>query len=318
MRPRVLPEIIRPALSDRKGSLTLIGTPRGHNAFYDAWQLAQIDPDWFALMLRASETDLVDAKELTSARKLMTEDQYEQEYECSFEAAIQGAYWGKEMAEAERADRIGKVDLLPDLPVHVALDIGVGDGTAVWWFQVLHGGLHVIDRYRNTGMGLAHYHDIMKGKGYPPGRVFVPHDARVLEWGSGRTRIEQMLAMGMHPEIIAHHALEDGIQAARLTIPLCRFDRDRCGEGIEALKQYRAEFDEERKVFRNKPLHDWTADDADAFRYLSMAWRAMKPEPPPPPKPVFAYSVGSDGSIRSGQTFNDMVARMDKRMFSED
>lgn len=317
MRPRVLPEIIRPALSDRKGSLTLIGTPRGHNAFYDAWQLAQEDPDWFGIMLRASETGLVDAEELASARKLMSADQYEQEYECSFEAAIQGAYWGKEMAEAERQGRIGEVPVDPSLPVHRALDIGVGDGTAIWFFQVLHGGVNFVDRYRNTGMGLQHYAEVMANKGYPKGRLFVPHDARVREWGTGRSRIEQMQALGLDPEIIPQHTIEDGIQAARLTIPLSRFDRQRCGDGVEALKQYRAEFDEERKVFRDKPLHDWCSDDADAFRYASIAWRALKAAPPPPPKPVFAYAVGADGSIRSGMTFNDMVKRMDKR-FAED
>lgn len=318
MRPRVLPEIIRPALSDRKGRLTLIGTPRGHNDFYKAWNTGRADPDWYAMMLRASESGILDDEELSSAAKLMTPEQYAQEYECDFDSAIQGAYWGKEMEAAERDGRICKVDVIPDLPVHAALDIGVGDGTSIWWFQVLHGGLNVVDRYRNTGMGLAHYHEVMKAKGYPPGRVFVPHDARVLEWGSGRTRIEQMMSLGMHPEIIAHHALEDGIQAARLTIPLCRFDRERCGEGIEALKQYRAEFDEERKVFRNKPLHDWTADDADAFRYLSMAWRAMRPEPPPPPKPVFDYAISADGAIRSGLTFNEIVKRQDRKMFARD
>lgn len=320
MRPRMLPEIIRPALSDRKGSLTLIGTPRGHNAFYDAWMLAQSDPEWFATMLRASETGLVDEEELASARRLMTEEQYAQEYECSFEAAISGAYWGKEMAEAERQGRVGQVDVDPNIPVHTAWDLGVGDATAIWWFQVLAGGVHFVDRYRMTGMGLAHYADILKAKPYPKGRLFVPHDARVREWGSGRTRIEQMISLGLAPEIIPDHTIEDGIQAGRLTIPLSRFDRERCGEGIEALKQYRQEFDEERKVFRPKPLHDWTSDDADAFRYASMAWRAMKQPDPPPPPPRFEYKgIGQSGAvIQSGRTFNEMIAAATKRRKAED
>jgi phage terminase large subunit len=326
MRPRVLPEIIRPALSDRKGSLTLIGTPRGHNAFYDAWRLAQGDPDWFAVMLRASETGLVDAEELAGARKLMSPEQYEQEFECSFEAAIQGSYWGREMAAAEREGRICDLPYDPGLPVHTAWDLGVGDATAIWFFQVLHGGVNVIDFYMTTGQGVEHYADVLRKRDYRYGQHYVPHDARVREWGSGRTRIEAMMACKLIPTLLVQHTLEDGIDAARRTIPLCRFDRKKCDDrpdpsqsksGLEALKQYRKEYDEEHGVFRDKPLHDWASDPADAFRYLSMAWRAMRPEPPPPPKPVFSYSVGEDGSIRSGMTFNEMVKRMDRK-FAED
>lgn len=327
MRPRVLPEIIRPALSDRKGSLTLIGTPRGHNAFYDAWRLAQEDPEWFAVMLKASETGILDAAELASARKLMTDSQYRQEYETDFDAAIIGAYWGEELAAAEVDGRIGDVPIDPSLPVHTAWDLGVGDATAIWFFQVLHGGIHVVDFYTCTGVGVEHYAQVLRDKAYTYGAHYVPHDARVREWGSGRTRIEAMMACKLIPTMLVQHTLEDGIDAARRTIPLCRFDRKRCDHrpnpnesksGLEALKQYRKEFDEERGVFRDKPLHDWASDPADAFRYLSMAWRAMKPAQPAPPKPVFEYAISADGAIRSGLTFNEMVKGMDRRMFPED
>lgn len=287
MRPRLLPEIIRPALSDRQGSLTAIGTPRGHNDFYRLWQIASHNPaEWYAVMLKASETGLVPQEELDSARQMMTPEQYEQEYECSFEAAILGAYWGREMAQAETDGRIGDVPLDPTQEVLTAWDLGVRDATAIWFFQPLHGGINVIDYYEASGVGIEHYADVLKARPYKLGVCLVPHDANVKEWGSGRTRIEQMQALGLKPKLVPDHRLMDGIQAARTTIPMARFDREACGEGIEALKQYRAEYDEERKVLKPTPLHDWSSHAADAFRYLAMAWREMRApeEAKPPPK----------------------------------
>lgn len=277
MRPRMLPEIIRPALSDRKGSLTVIGTPRGHNDFYKLWQTAQNDNDWYGAMLKASETGLVAQEELDSARKLMTPEQYEQEYECSFEAAILGAYYGKEMRAAESDGRIKNVQIDAAQPVFTAWDLGVRDATAIWFYQALAGGLHIVDYYEASGVGLDHYAEVLREKaregGYQMGPCFVPHDAEVKEWGSGRTRIEQMQALKLEPHLVPQHRLMDGIGAVRETLARSRFDRTRCADGIEALKQYRTEFDEERKVMKPAPLHDWTSHAADAFRYLAMSWR---------------------------------------------
>lgn len=282
MRPRVLPEIIRPALSDRRGALTVIGTPRGHNDFYANWRAAQADNDWFTLMLKASETGLVSPDELLSARKMMTPEQYEQEYECSFQAAIQGAYWGREMAAAEVEGRICDVPIDIEQPVYTAWDLGVRDATAIWLYQVLAGGINIVDFYEASGVGLDHYAETLRLRaatgGYNLGAVHVPHDAKVKEWGSGRTRIEQMEALGLTPEIVPSHRLMDGIGAARETLARCRFDRLRCAEGIEALKQYRADYDEERKVLKPTPRHDWTSHAADAFRYLAMGWKEQVAE----------------------------------------
>ncbi len=289
MRPSVLPEIIRPALSDRKGALTVIGTPKGHNDFYKLWQHAQNDPEWFTLMLKASQTGIVDGIELESARKMMTPEQYAQEYECSFEAAIQGAYWGKEMAAAEAEGRIADLPIDIDQPVHTAWDLGVRDATAIWFFQVLAGGLNIIDFYEASGVGLDHYNDILRERarlgGYQLGTCHVPHDAKVKEWGSGKTRLEQMEALGLSHEVVPDHRLMDGIGGARETLARVRFDRGRCRDGVEALKQYRADYDEERKVLKPTPRHDWTSHAADAFRYLAMGWREIN-EPKEDDAPV--------------------------------
>jgi hypothetical protein len=317
MRPRVLPEIIRPALSDRRGSLTIIGTPRGHNDFHAAYENALTDTDWYSLMLKASETGLVAADELIAARKMMTPEQYEQEFECSFDAAIQGAFWGKEMAEAERAGRICDVPVDPSQPVHTAWDLGVKDTTAIWFFQVLAGGINVVDFYEASGVGAEHYADELKAKaeegGYKMGVCMVPHDAKVTEWGTGRTRIETVQRLGLKPDLVPDHGLMDGIQAARITIPMARFDRIRCKDGIEGLKQYRAEFDEERKVFKPKPLHDWASNPADAWRYLAIGWRALRAPAPEPKREVDAYIGQPDGRISSHLTFSEIIKRQERK-----
>jgi phage terminase large subunit len=309
MRPRMLPEIIRPALSDRKGSLTIIGTPRGHNDFYKFWQQAQNDNDWYGVMLRASETGLVDTEELEAARKLMTPEQYEQEFECSFEAAITGAYWGREMGVAERDGRIGDVPHDPESPVYTAWDLGVRDATAIWFFQPLMGGINVIDYYEASGVGVDHYAEVLHGKGYKLGHCLVPHDAKVKEWGSGRTRIEIMQSLNLQPWIVPDHRLMDGIQAGRTTIPMARFDRAKCGDGIEALKQYRAEYDEERKVLKPTPLHDWSSHAADAWRYLAIGWQELRAAEPQPKSKVDFFIGEPGGVITSNLSIKEMIER---------
>jgi len=313
MRPRMLPEIIRPALSDRRGSLTLIGTPRGHNDFYKAWQASQNDDEWYGVMLKASETGLVAQDELDSARKLMSPEQYEQEFECSFEAAITGAYWGREMGQADTAGRIANVPVDPESPVYTAWDLGVRDSTAIWFFQPLMGGVNVVDYYEASGVGVDHYAEVLHGKGYKLGYCLVPHDAKVKEWGSGRTRIEIMQSLNLQPWVVPDHRLMDGIQAGRTTIPLARFDRTKCAEGIEALKQYRAEYDEERKVLKPTPLHDWSSHAADAWRYLSIGWRELRATEPALKSPVDFYIGTGDGTISSNLSIKEMVERQTKR-----
>lgn len=289
MDPRAWPEVIRPALSDRQGWATFIGTPKGRNAFHEIHTLAEANPDdWFSLTLRADDSGLIEPAELEDARKTMTPEQFAQEYLCSFDAAIQGAYFGKEIADAERAGRICEVAYDPSLPVHTAWDLGVGDSTAIWFFQVLVGGLHIIDAYENHGYGPDHYVAELNSRSYRYGEHWLPHDAAARMWVAGaKTRIQQLHDLNLKAtRMVPDHKLDDGIAAARLTIPLCRFDASRCASGLEALRQYRTEFDEKTKAYKNTPRHDWTSHYADAFRYLAMAWKELKPQAKPkPPRP---------------------------------
>jgi len=270
MRPRFLPEIIRPALSDRKGKLTLIGTPKGHNEFHDRWQDAQTDAEWFTMILKASETGIVDADELASAAKLMSEAQYAQEYECSFEAAIEGAYYGMALEKAAQEGRIAPLPVNPALPVFTAWDLGIGDDTAIWFAQRVGGWLHIIDHYATNGEPASHYVDILRSKPYTYAGHFLPHDADNREWSNGKSRLDTLKSLGLqNTTVLPRMPVDDGINAVRLLLPTCRFDSEKCKAGLESLKQYRREYDENKRTFKPTPLHDWTSHDADAFRYLA-------------------------------------------------
>ncbi|WP_456705590.1 hypothetical protein [Bradyrhizobium sp. USDA 4452] len=287
MAPSVWGSIIRPMLADRQGSATFIGTPKGRNSFFDIFERAKGDPDWFWFMLRASETGLLPGAELAAARLDMTPEQYEQEFECSFEAAILGAYFGREVAEAERKGRLKSIEVDPNIPVHTAWDLGIGDSTAIWFWQAVGNEVRVIDHYENHGQPLNHYVAEIMSRGYPKGKDYVPHDAKARSLETGRTRVETLLALGRSPDLVPAHKVMDGINAARVSFPNLWFDAERCRDGIEALRQYRADYDEKTRAFKDMPKHDWTSHSADAFRYMCMAWRAQAKRDADKPNPLF-------------------------------
>lgn len=318
MPPAAWGEVIRPALADRQGWAVFIGTPKGRNAFYDVYERSRTQPDWFCSVLRASETGLLIPSELEAARAEMTPEQYEQEFECSFDAAILGAYYGREIAALERAGRIADVPMDPALPVHTAWDLGIGDATAIWFFQVVGPELHVIDHYEAHGHGLAHYAAVLQAKPYKYGKHYVPHDANARDLGSGRTRVETLRdLMGAYPIVLRPNDVMDGINALRVSMPLSRWDASRCREGLEALRQYRSEYDEKLKTFKDRPRHDWTSHTADAARYMASAWREMKP-PKPTPEAKFEFIGNPDGSMKSGLTFAEIIKRKQRARQTED
>lgn len=280
MDPRAWSEVIRPALSDRKGWAVFIGTPKGRNSFYEImygseqWPGAVKDDDWFALTLKVSETKLVSEDELADARKVMTPEQYEQEYECSFDAAIIGAYYGREMAELDRQKRIRSVPWEPSLPVYTAWDLGLDDATAIWFVQAAGSEIRVIDYYETNNTSLTEVSRVLRNdKPYMYGEHYLPHDAEIRELMTAKSRKESLEALGIRPITVAsRQSVEEGINAARQMLPKCVFDADKCSRGIEALKQYRREWDEKRKTFKTQPFHDWTSHGADAFRYLAMSF----------------------------------------------
>lgn len=282
MRPSVWGEVIRPMLADRHGWATFIGTPKGRNEFFKIWDAAQTNKRWYAVCLRASQTGILAKQELDEARADMTPEQYDQEFECSFDAAILGAYYGKEIAEADRAGRITDVPIEPSIDIQTAWDLGKGANMAVWCFQVVsRNEIRIVDHVEGQHSdGIPQLVSKLKAKGYRYGDDWVPHDAKVPEIGTGKTRVETLVALGRKPRVVPNHKVDDGINAVRLALAHCWFEKTRCADGIEALRQYRSEFDEKTKTFRNIPRHDWSSHSADAFRYLCMAYREIVGEDP--------------------------------------
>ena len=283
MRPGIWGEIVRPTLADRKGKASFIGTPMGRNQFWEIYEQAQSDPEWFTFLLRASSTGILEAEELTALRKTMTPEQYDQELECSFTAAIIGAYFGKEMAEAEREGRICSVPHDPAVSVQTWWDLGIDDSTAIWFVQYVGREIHVIDYIESNGEALPYYAKELDKRPYRYDAHILPHDAAARELGTGKTRVETLQGLGIrNPVIVPAQDVADGINAARMLIPRCWFDEKKCKRGIEALRQYRREYDDKLKSFKSRPLHDWSSHGADAFRTGAMGGRV--PSMPKKPK----------------------------------
>lgn len=297
--PGVREEIISPMLADRKGWETIIGTIKGRNHLYQLHEAVRDDPEWYSLYARASETGILDPEELATQRKRMTKERYAQEFELDPDAAIIGAYWGNELAEAQSKGRMCPVEPSGGA-VQTVWDLGIGDSTAIWFWQAVGPEIRVLDFYENHGMGLEHYAAVVASKPWPKGDDWVPHDARVRELGTGRTRIETMRQLGLRPRLVPDHKLEDGINAVRVTIPRMWFNTPETRDGVEGLKQYRADYDEKARVFKDRPKHDWTSHRADAMRYLAMAYRELVPKPAP--EPGRTMSVGGLNKA----TLNDM------------
>lgn len=293
---------IRPMVEENDGWATFITTPRGRNHAKAMYDMAAANPKWFAEVSTVHDTGALSpdqlAESLAEYIALYGEDlgraQFEQEYECSFNAAILGAFYAREMVAVRKEGRVSPIDALPDRPVHRAWDIGRRDDTSIWWFQVVGRKVYILDCYSMPFGTLephaeeVHRRNAEHGWNVKGAIDYVPHDAKVIEWGAGRTRVEQMTAHGLNPQLAPEATKLDGIAAARLTLGRCVF-HPRCETpGIAALEQYRREWDDERKTFKADSVHDWTSHLADAFRYLSLAWRNVVEvieEPKRVPKP---------------------------------
>lgn len=294
---------IRPMMEENNGWAAFITTPRGRNHALSMVQMAQENPRWFAEVLSVHATGALSPEQLDESLREYTalygEDlgraQFEQEYECSFNAAILGAYFAREMVAVRNEGRIDPTLEAVDAPVHRAWDLGVRDDTSIWWFQVVGGQVFILDCYSASGAGVDHYAEVIdqraKEHGWRDGVDFVPHDAKVREWGTGRTRVETMQGLGLNPQVVPMASFMDGISAVRRTLPRCVF-HSRCEDlGIAALEQYRREWDDEKKTFKATDVHDWAAHPAAAFRYLSLAWQTMPLERVSPVPKVTGWQI---------------------------
>jgi len=270
---------LRPILAENGGWAVFGFTPRGENHGKTILETAQSEPDWFAEVLTVDDTHVFDEVTLARERRELVkdfgEDQgeqlFQQEYYCSFTAAILGSYYVREMNWLEREKRITRVPWDPALSVHTSWDLGIGDSTVIWFAQFVNNEVRLIDYVVNDGVGLSWYVNELRSRPYTYGEHILPHDAEARDITSGQTRIQTLRSLGLHnTRVIPADRKADGINAVRNMLPRCWIDADKCARGVAALKQYRREYDEKNKVFRDQPLHDWASHPADSLRYLAM------------------------------------------------
>jgi len=278
-------DLVRPILSENKGWAVFVSTPRGRNHFYKLFEMAKKNNDWFTQLLTVSDTKREDGSPVISEGDVdreraegMDEALVQQEFYCDFSGVVEGSYYTKALQQLERSGQITNVPWEPNLPVDTYWDLGMADATAIWFTQSFGKEIRIIDFYEATGEGLVFYSKLIKEKPYVYGRHNGPHDLRVRELGSGKSREEVAADLGIFFDIVPNIPIADGIDSVRNILPRCWFDKTKCADGLERLYQYHKEFDEKSKVFKDRPEHDWSSHAADGFRYLAVGYREHRDE----------------------------------------
>ena len=272
-------EYIRPILAENNGWAIFNWTPRGKNHAYHMDRMARDNPKWFYEILTADDTNAITKEAIQDEIDAgMSEEMVQQEFYCSYELGMEGAYYSKHISQAWNDGRISRLLHDEAAEVHTAWDLGIGDSTAIWWFQCVGNEIHVLDYHEASGEGLKYYADLVKSTGrdnkYSYGRHFVPHDARQrLQDEQGRTRVQILNSLGIKSMVLKKAKIEDGIERVRSLLSRCYFDKDNCEKGINALESYHRNYNDKMETFMDKPCHDWASHGADAFRYLAQAAR---------------------------------------------
>lgn len=275
--------LVQPILAENGGWAIFIYTPRGLNHGYKLYEMAKTTPGWFAQILTVDDTKRDDGTPVVTPEMIeeirasgMPEELIQQEFYCSFEAPLVGAYYSKEMTKAKDDNRITVVQHVPSLPVHTAWDLGYNDAMTVWFWQEVGAEFHFIDYIEASGEGMAYYVRQLKNRPYTYGRHKAPHDIEVTELGTGKSRREVARTLGLRFDVVPKHDVLDGIEAVRNVLPRCWFDRARCARGIEALKSYTKAWDDKADSYRDSPVHNWASHGADGFRTFAWSFREKK------------------------------------------
>lgn len=268
--PKIWTDIVRPALADRLGWCLFIGTPKGHNHFKELRDRAETEEGWGLLEFKASQTSVIAETELEAAKSEMGEDKYLQEFECSFNAAVEGSYYGSILNDLEAKNHIQEIPRDDLCRTITAWDLGMGDSTAIWVAQIAGSEIRLIDYYENNGVGLDKYVAWLKENHWDTAEQILPHDVQVRELGSGKSRLEVLQEAGLNVRVAPRMGIDDGIQAVRRLLPRCWFNVPKVKVGLDCLRNYRRDYDDKRKVFFDRPLHDWSSHASDAFRYLAI------------------------------------------------
>lgn len=275
---------MRPILAENGGWAIFVTTPRGMNHAKKTLDLARSDPDWFAEVLPASVTGVFDQHQLAIELRDYKHDYgeeegqalFEQEYNCSFESALIGSFYGAVLNRALKEGRIGRVEIDRAVPVHTAWDLGVSDSTAIWFVQCVGRERRIVDYHEGAGVGLDEYARVLderkRERKWIYGKHYFPHDLAHRELSTGLSRVDTLTGLGIEPEVVEQHSVMDGINATRRMLDRTWIDETRCERGLNALRNYRREWDDRLKMFRDNPLHDWSSHGADALRTFAAGY----------------------------------------------
>mgnify|MGYP001583682020 CR=1 FL=1 len=272
----IFTEIIRPALADHQGYAIWIGTPKGKNEFYKLFKYAQQDPDWFAMLQTVDDTELISEQELKDAKKIMTSDEFQQEWYCSFEAAIKGAIFADELAQARKDKRITIVPYDTSLPVFTVWDLGKGANMAIGFYQRSFEQVRKIDYWEGQGNdSLPEAIKVVKNKPYVYGGHFAPHDIVAVDLSTGKTRLETAEELGISFEKVPKLEVNDRINAGKLMFSRLWVDENKCEKWLENIGQFQREWDAIKGMFRDNPLHDFASHGADEYTYAAVIEKNM-------------------------------------------
>lgn len=260
---------------------------------YEGWRKYLVSRQWYTALHRASETGILDQDEIDDMCSDLAEEEILQELECDFAAAIKGSYYGHLLNTAKADGRIGHIPINPSRPVDTFWDIGVGDKCTIWFRQKIGSNYNYVHYFEHNGEGIQFYWQILKalgqpsgvitfvedskkrsypitGRGFAYGRHVWPHDGKVKEFGTGKTRQETAGEMGLKIQIQAKQSIADRIQAGRTRIQVSFFDELYCKRGLECIYNYQKEWDDKKQTFKDAPLHDWSSHGADGFGYSAL------------------------------------------------
>jgi hypothetical protein len=275
MAPRLFGEVIAPALADRKGWCVFIGTPKGPNHFKTLWDDAATDSRWFKTMLKASQSGVIDEVELEMLKHLPGSDEntFAQEFECDFNAAVRGAYYGTQLNELEARGNMGLFPYDSSRAVHLSFDIGYSDDTSIWFYQTDGKVIRAIDFFTANGYSVDDILGMLRDRPYAYGTFHLPHDAANKSFQTGKSVRELFIAAGCTVRMVPSLSVQDGIQAVRKTLPNVYFNISSpdVKVGLDALRVYQRKWDDKKKIFSESPLHDWSSNPADSFRYMCLA-----------------------------------------------
>ena len=312
---------LMPILAENNGWEMFIYTPRGRNHGLTTLKNAQADPKAFAQVLTVNDTNIIPVEILEAQRQRYIDKYgldhgqsfYDQEYLCSFDAANIGAILGRYIERAERQGRIND-DVTFDYdgaPIEISADLGRAD-MATWWFwQPSYDGFAIVDYLEGNGKDAEEWCELIQKQlaGRKLGKVWLPHDARSKTFAAKQTAQEVFWGkFGVDKvEIVPLTSKADRINAARSIVDRCKFNATACKDGLEALREWSYEWDEDNLVFSTEPLHNWASHPGDGFSYGAqvMRNRVMKP---PELKPKFALD----------RTFNEMVKARTRARLMED